>query len=270
MKNPDSRHKVLLIEDNELDQMAFKRFVEQEDLPYDYAVAGSVAEGKELLSSRQFDVVLCDYSLGDGTALDILDIVKRTPVILITGAGAEEVAVSTWRKGAYDYLTKDLDRNYLKALPITLENAIRYAKTAQQAQLLSAAVMSTSECVCITDLEDKIIFVNNAFCKTYGYTQDEVIGKNSNILWMAKPQNNLTRSVFRTSIGTGESKIGFYHQKKDGNVFPVSISKSIVRDEKQNSMAVVAVVRDISELLQIEDRIRTLNQRLQEEARVTI
>jgi len=270
MKNSNSRHRVLLIEDDKLDQIAFTRFVEKENLPYDCTVADSVAQAKKVLSSMQFDVVLSDYSLGDGNALDILDIIRQTPVIVITGAGAEDVAVNTWRKGAYDYLTKDLDRNYLKALPITVDNAIRYARTAQQAHLLSAAVMSTSECVYITDMEDKIIFVNTAFCKTYGYADEEVIGKNSNILWMAKPKNNYTRSVFRTSIETGESKIGFYHQKKDASVFPVSISRSIVRDEKQNSIAVVAIVHDISELLRVENRIKTLNQKLQEQVRVPI
>jgi len=46
------RHKVLLIEDDEVDQVAFKRLVEKEVLLYDYSLAGSVSEAKKILSFR--------------------------------------------------------------------------------------------------------------------------------------------------------------------------------------------------------------------------
>ena len=266
----DSKYEILLIEDDKLDQMAFTQAVEDGELPYDCIIAGSVSEARDILAGRQFDIVISDYSLGDGTALDILALVTDIPVILVTGAGDEEVAVSAYKAGAYDYLTKDFERSYLKTLPITVENAIRHHETERQMHLLSAAVMSTSESVYITNLEDRIIFVNKAFCKTYGYQQDEVIAKNSHVLWMGKPQNNYTRSVFRTSFGGGECEIGFYHRRKDGSIFPVSISRSIVKDAKGNSIAVVGMVRDITELVRIEDKMKVLNEKLQQQTGVTV
>lgn len=123
-----TRYKILLIEDNKLDQMAFRRFIEDKKLLYDYTIAGSVLEAQSILSSEQFDVIVSDYSLGDGTALDILDLVKNIPIIVVTGAGDEEIATNAWKAGAYDYLTKDLERNYLKAIPRTIENAIKHKK----------------------------------------------------------------------------------------------------------------------------------------------
>lgn len=124
----NTRYKVLLIEDDKLDQTAFKRFIEHEELPYDYTIAGSVSEARGILDAERFDIVISDYSLGDGTAFDILDSVKNIPVILITGAGDEEIAVKAIKSGAYDYTTKDLERNYLKAIPITIENAIKHKR----------------------------------------------------------------------------------------------------------------------------------------------
>ncbi|MHC4565002.1 MAG: response regulator, partial [Planctomycetota bacterium] len=73
------KYRILLIEDERLDQMAFERFVKKEKLPYDYTIAGSVSEAKNLLESCQFDAIISDYSLGDGTALDILNLVKDIP-----------------------------------------------------------------------------------------------------------------------------------------------------------------------------------------------
>jgi len=124
----NTRYTVLLIEDDKIDQMAFKRLVENEGLPYDCEIAGSVSEAQSILRSERFDVVIADYLLGDGTAFDILDLVKNSPIIFVTGAGNEEIAAEAWKAGAYDYLIKDNERKYLKAVPITVENAIKHKK----------------------------------------------------------------------------------------------------------------------------------------------
>ena len=123
-----TKYKVLLIEDDELDCMAFQRFINDQKLLYDCTEARSVSEAREILKSDKFDVIVSDYSLGDGTALDILNTVKDTPIILITGAADEQVAINAWRAGAYDYLPKDIDLNYLKAVPKAIENAIKRKK----------------------------------------------------------------------------------------------------------------------------------------------
>lgn len=257
------RYKILLIEDDEIDQMAFKRLFEGENLPYDYMIAESVSEAQRVLGSERFDVIISDYSLGDGTAFDILDSVKDIPIIIVTGTGDEELAIKAWRAGAFDYLIKDLGRNYLKAVPVTIENVIKHKRTEEKLQLLSGAIMSTDESVYITDMENKIIFVNRAFCKSYGYEEEEVIGKDCNILWMEKPQSENTRSVFQIA-GSGW-QVAFYHRRKDGSVFPVSLSRSIIRDSNRNEIAVVGVARDISERILVEDKLRTANQKLEEQ-----
>jgi len=122
------RYKILLIEDNKLDQMAFKRLVEGENLPYDCTIAGSVSEARDILDSEVFDVVIADYLLGDGTAFDVLGLVKDTPIIFVTGAGDEEVAIKAWKAGAHDYLIKDTEHNYLKVLPVRVENVVKHKR----------------------------------------------------------------------------------------------------------------------------------------------
>ena len=124
----ETRIKVLLVEDDVVDQMAFKRFIEQSGFPCEYRVAGSVAEGKGLLSADQFDAVVMDYSLGDGTALDLSAAVSDIPFVVTTGIGDELVAVEIMKAGAIDYLAKDPDNNYLRNLPVILESAIKRKK----------------------------------------------------------------------------------------------------------------------------------------------
>ena len=259
----NKRYKVLLIEDDKLDQMAFVRMVEDKELPYDCVIAGSVSEARNILASQRFDIVISDYSLGDGTAFDLLDSVKNVPTIFVTGAGDEEIAIKAWKAGADDYLIKDPERNYLKTVPMTIENVIRRRKMEAELQLLSGAVTSTDDSIYITDMENKIIFVNKAFCETYGYKTEDILGKDSNILWIGKPHSERTRSVFEITRGAWE--VGFYHKRKDNSIFPVSLSRSIIKDAKGNEVAVVGIARDVSERMLIEDELRTANQKLKKQ-----
>ena len=253
----NTRYKVLLIEDNQIEQRMFERFVENNAIPYDCVIAGSVAEARRILASEKFDIVISDHDLGDGTAFDILESAGDTPIIVVTGAGDEETAVKAWKAGAYDYLVKDVDQSYLKAIPITVENAINHKMVEKKLQLLSGAVTSTEDSVYITDIKGTIIFVNKAFCKTYGYTEEEIIGQNSGLLWIQKSQGENTRSVFQTrSFGSGW-EVGFYHRRKDESIFPISLSRSTIKDAQRNDVAIVGVSRDISERILIEDELRT-------------
>ncbi|MCJ7674379.1 MAG: response regulator, partial [Sedimentisphaerales bacterium] len=138
-----ARYRILLVEDDKVDQTAFEQLVQSQELSYDYVIAGSVSKARSILGCEQFDAVISDYLLGDGTAFDVLGLVKNAPVIVVTGTGSEEVAVKAWRAGAYDYLVKNIERRYLKALPITVENALRHKDMEKKLRLLSGAIMST-------------------------------------------------------------------------------------------------------------------------------
>lgn len=256
----NARYKILLVEDDKLDQVAFIRMVEEQRLPYDCTVAASVSEAKQNLTSQSFDIVIADYALGDGSALDILDVIGDSPVIFVTGVGNEELAVTAWRAGAYDYLIKDSERHYLKTVSITVENAVRHKRMENKLRLLSHAVVSTEDCVYITDTDDKITFVNRAFCETYGYTEEEVIGEDCNVLWKQGDDETPYQAV-------DGWEVGFYHKRKDGSQFPVSLSSSEIRDENGKEIAVVVIARDISERMKAETRLRTLNQELENQNR---
>ena len=120
----EQRIRILLVEDDKVDQMVVERLVRDKGLPYDLKTALSVTEGIEQINKFKFDVILLDYQLGDGTGMDLLKEIKDTPVIFVTGSGSEEIAVQAMRDGAYDYLIKDPDRNYLIVLPSTVQNVL--------------------------------------------------------------------------------------------------------------------------------------------------
>jgi len=239
--------KVLLIEDDRIDQLAFERLIKAGKLPYDLTIADSVREAGRILSEVRFDIVISDYSLGDGTVFEVLDLKKHAPVIIITGAGNEDIAATAMKKGAYDYLTKDLERNYLKVLPLIIEKTIRLKRENEKFTLLSHALMSVNDSVYITDMKNRITYVNEMFCKTYGYREDEIIGKQCEILWRKK---EIAQGIQKP---TGQLNAAEHVDvKKDGSSFPVSLSRSYLKDHEGKDIAIVRVVRDITDRKQTE------------------
>ncbi|MEA3351531.1 MAG: ATP-binding protein [Chloroflexota bacterium] len=130
----EEKIKVLYVEDDKIDQIAFERFVEREGLRYDYVITGSVAETRDVLVTGRFDIALVDYLLGDGTAFDLIDAIGETPIIIITGSGDEEIAVRAMKAGAVDYLIKDPQGNYLTTLPVTVEHTLRRQRAEEELQ----------------------------------------------------------------------------------------------------------------------------------------
>lgn len=85
----------------------------------------SYAKGLAAIGTNHTDVFLVDYRLGAENGLDLLRAATaknvRTPFILLTGQGDQEIAVEAMKAGAVDYLVKgQID-------PILLERSIRHA-----------------------------------------------------------------------------------------------------------------------------------------------
>jgi len=118
------RHTVLIVDDHETTRETLAEIVRGEG--HRPLLAATGEEGLKHLAEEDIDIVLTDLRLPD---LDGLDLLKKaqaehpeTPVVLITGHGNEEVAVSAMRLGAQGYLAKPLDLNRLRA---ELEGAVK-------------------------------------------------------------------------------------------------------------------------------------------------
>ena len=130
----DGTVKLLIIEDDKIDQLAYQRFLRESNLKYKVDFADSIQSAKELISKHEFDVALIDYLLRDGTAFDVLDIIGEIPGIIVTGAGDTDIAVSAMKSGAIDYLVKDPDGNFLKAIPTVVQHALEYRRQKKELQ----------------------------------------------------------------------------------------------------------------------------------------
>ena len=130
---------------------------------------------------------------------------------------------------------------------LSVSNDITEKKLSQEKMLtLSLALESVGECVSITDNSNKIIFVNNAFCKTYGYSQGELIGNDIAMLRSFKNKSEAILNVLSETIHGGWNG-ELINVRKDGSEFPIELSTSPIKDENGNIIALIGIAIDITE-----------------------
>lgn len=107
----------LIVEDNPDFRESMVLLVEREG--YQSVEAGTLQEARELLEKELPAVALLDLGLPDGDGLSLFDeevLTDSTEVVVMTGNTELESAVAALRAGAFDYLTKPIDRERLRAI----------------------------------------------------------------------------------------------------------------------------------------------------------
>jgi len=233
--------KLLFIEDDKVDQISFLRFVKEEQLPYQVTVASSINEAKAALKSDIFDIIVSDFMLGDGNAFDVLDLNLDIKTIITTGAGNEEIAVRAMKAGAQDYLIKDIDRNYLKLIPLAIDRVINLEKTEERISLINqkeseeaaifggAGLENTLQMVELAAVSDSPVFITgetgtgkNLIAKAIHYKRPIKNTPFISINCAAIPDNLVEGELFGYEKGafTGavKAKKGIFEQADGGTI----------------------------------------------------
>ncbi len=138
---------------------------------------------------------------------------------------------------------------------ITFERDIsEFRQTQQELNMLAQAMKSINECVSITDLENRILFLNEAFLKTYGYTSEELTGKNISLLLMNGNDSAISQKILNSTLEGGWEG-DLMNRKKDGSIFPIHLSTAPIKDEKGKIIALIGVASDITEKKKSEQAI---------------
>ena len=125
-----SSKRLLLVEDDPAIRFALRDFLE--DAGYGVTEVDSCAGAEKAFEHERPVVVLTDYKLIDGTALDLLPRLKSissaVPIIMLTAHGSVQLAVQAMREGADDFLIKPVS---LPALAVVLDRALERQRDKQ-------------------------------------------------------------------------------------------------------------------------------------------
>jgi len=115
------------------------------------------------------------------------------------------------------------------------------------AQLLAAVVESSDDAIVGTTLEGVITTWNPAAERMYGYSSQEIIGRSGTILAHDDKADEMYAVLARTKAGEVVEHLELNHVRKDGTVFPVSVTVAPIRDDDGVIVGSSAVARDVSE-----------------------
>ncbi len=134
-------------------------------------------------------------------------------------------------------------------------------KTEKLMSMLAHTTRSISECISITDMNDKIIYINRAFLKTYKYEEHELLGNSINMVRSPNNPPAVVQDILPATLRGGWQG-ELLNTSKDGSEFPIYISSSVIRDENGEPIALVGIATDITERKRSEDELKLKNEQL--------
>ena len=128
----------------------------------------------------------------------------------------------------------------------------------ERMQVLHSAIETSIGSVALADFNGMVTYVNPACAELWGYAdKNEMIGRSALEFW-AQPEN-AERIIEEVSQGKTESSERVA-KKKDGTLFDVYISVSLVRDFSGKPLCLMVSATDITERKAAEARVGRLNQ----------
>jgi len=128
-------------------------------------------------------------------------------------------------------------------------------KTEDEMTILGQALRCISESVCVTDLENIIIFVNDAFLNTYGYKREELLGQSISIVRGSENSEGLYKDILPESL-KGGWKGEIVNKRKDGSEFPVHLSTAVIYEQSGYPVALIGVATDITDRKHLETQLQ--------------
>lgn len=121
---------------------------------------------------------------------------------------------------------------------------------------------NTSQGIMITDHENKIIMVNKAFTEVTGYRLIDIQGKNPKYLKSGKTPSNVYKKMWNDLNTHGKWEGLVWNRKKDGTKFPDLLRINIIKDEDNNIRNYIAVFTDITEQMEVQEKLESKNQEI--------
>ncbi len=249
---------ILIVEDEDVLRMTFEEFLTEEG--YVVFPTASFKEALVVLEEHPIDVVVSDIILGGYTGMDLLkEIHDRTlpcKVVMITGDPSLETAAEAVRLSAFEYLAKPVNGGaLLRVVRLAMERKNIEDERDRYRSELDTIFNSVGSGILTVDVEMRLQQANKAARQMLGLS-DHHMGKA--IVTEQSDGRGLLAGALRRSAVTGESvndvQFELLGQGKQRRVY-VSNTASL-SDGRQRRTGAVAIIRDITRLLDLEEQAK--------------
>ncbi len=128
--------------------------------------------------------------------------------------------------------------------------------TEDQLRKLSEAIEHAGEGIFITDKIGQVEYVNQAFCKTMGYSADEVLGNTPAILKSGEQGKSFYENLWSTILSGKVWNGSVINKKKDGSKIPLMMTIAPILDRDGNICSFVASQQDMTRQRELEEQFQ--------------
>jgi PAS domain S-box-containing protein len=153
--------KILHVDDDVIQLQLVSEFFKLFEPTFETTTVTTPSEALELLKKEFFDCIILDYNMPEIDGIEFARNIRinfRTPIILYTGQGSEEVAERAFEVGIDDYLRKEIDPSHYHVLIKRIKNVVEKNHTEE---LYYNVVEDARDSLCIL-LDGKIILHNQS------------------------------------------------------------------------------------------------------------
>jgi signal transduction histidine kinase/DNA-binding NarL/FixJ family response regulator len=170
--------KILLVEDNKGDVIIIKELMKATGLKFEITHCSRLSEALNELPHNDYDVILIDLGLPDSSGIDTFKKIKEhadlAPIVILTGLDDEEIALTTVKEGAQDYLVKNqLNTNTItRSIKYSIER--KYFEVLQKKNIHRLSVLSETTSF-IHECEEKRCILDKLFLSLRRLLDNSVI-----------------------------------------------------------------------------------------------
>ena len=265
-----NKMKVLAVDDNRTNLHILQVFLKK--LGHEVILAENGVEAVARFKSEKPDLVLLDIMMPVMDGFEAARQIKAmpsdrwTPVIFLSALNRDENLVEGLDAGADDYLTKPINFVVLEAKLRSMQRSHSMQQVAidslRRVQAISDNVL---DAIITTDDKGVIVSVNQSTERIFGWSSQELIGKNVGMLMPEETREAHGNNVSAYTSGKSTTLVGHEREvlalHKEGRRFPATIALSELLLDNQRML--IGVIRDISERKETERKLRDSARQLQ-------
>ena len=261
---------ILFVEDDPHIQKEILAFLKEQVFSAIY-VASNGSEGLQIYYEHKPDIILTDLNMPKMNGLAMSEVIKdhhpKVPILLITSNFKKEVTERCVDIGIDGYLFKPISLLRLKKVLDSYCSRVLLQKNFEEKHKLLHEyknAIDVSSAVSKTNPNGMITYVNDAFCKASGYSKEELLGKNHNIVRHPDTQDSFFKQMWLTITNKQVWQGNVKNKKKNGEFFVAKTSIVPILDNNNDILEYIAIRQDITDLYEQE---KYLKKRVDEEVK---
>ena len=261
---------ILIVDDNKDHQVLMEEALVKLIDEVNIVFASTGEECFHELIKEKYDAIVIDFNLSDMDGLEVLrsmsDKEYKTPSVMVTAFGDENVAVEAMKLGAFDYIVKS--DNYLKRLASIMIKVMQEPKLKKEKKKAEDDLRASElkyktlidnmiDVVFTADKELRIISINLAGQRVFENSCEDIKGLNFYDLIFDADREKIVDCVNGSFAGNREFLEGFEFRIKTGNgrIKDVQLNAKVDYDKSGNVTGFEGVVRDITGRKEFEQKL---------------